>query len=64
MPLCVSYTEWRQTVDYITKKIHPTDINASIMVMVTGSTEDMKSNYKQNVAQTAETDWNICITIV
>jgi hypothetical protein len=46
------------------KKIHPTDINASIMVMVAGSTEDTKSNYKQNVAYIAETDWNICNTTV
>jgi len=46
------------------KKIHQRDTNASIMVMVAGSTEDMEGNYNQNVAYIAATDWNICITVV
>jgi len=33
------------------------------MVMVVGSTEDIKSNYNQNVAYIAATDWNIRITM-
>jgi hypothetical protein len=34
------------------------------MVIVVGSTEDIKSNYNQNVAHIAATDWSICITVV
>jgi hypothetical protein len=47
-----------------TKKIHQRDTNASIMVMVAGSTEDIEGNYNQNVAYITATDWNICITVV
>jgi hypothetical protein len=46
------------------KKIHQIDTNASIMIMVAGSTEDMKGNYNQNVAYIAANYWNICITKV